>query len=361
MKKIFALISIILLSANYLFAQDKPLRLAIAGVTHGHIAEVARRIAGEDFIIVGIMEADDRYRSSNALTGQVDEDLFYADLNKMLDETKPEAVAAYGSIYDHMAIVEACAPRGIHVMVEKPLATTYKDARRIQRLAQKYGINVITNYETTWYRTNWHAHKLINEGQIGDIFRMNIYDGHQGPREIRCGEEFLEWLTDPVLNGGGAVTDFGCYGANIATWFLKGTEPLSVYAVLKQHKPDVYPKVDDDATIIIEYPNTTVQIMASWCWPMGRKDMYVYGHDGYIYQKTNKDMETLIKGKHNSEFEAPELNSPYDDTFKMLKSIVRGEVKLDEYDPNSLENNIMVVRILEAAKKSAARGKAIKF
>ena len=361
MKNIFAFISIILFSTNYLFAQEKPLRLAIAGVTHGHIAEVARRVGGQDFIIVGVVETDDRYRTNNALTGMVDKDLFYADLNKMLDETKPEAVAAYGSIYDHMSFVEACAPRGIHVMVEKPLATTYKDAKRIQHLAQKYGINVITNYETTWYRTNWHAHKLIDEGQIGDVVRMNIYDGHQGPREIRCGEEFLEWLTDPVLNGGGAVTDFGCYGANIATWYLNGTEPLSVYAVLKQHKPHTYPKVDDDATIIIEYPKTTVQIMASWCWPMNRKDMYIYGHDGYIYQKTNTEMETLIKGKQTPIFEAPELISPYDDTFRMLRAIVRGEIELDKYDPNSLENNIMVVRILEAAKKSAAKGKAIRF
>jgi hypothetical protein len=35
-------------------------------------------------------------------------------------------------------------------------------------------------------------------------------------------------LTDPVLNGGGAVNDFGCYGADLATWFVvaSGSSPL---------------------------------------------------------------------------------------------------------------------------------------
>ena len=91
-----------LLSITNVSAQDEPLRLAIAGVTHGHTGEVTQRIGRNDFRIVGVYEADARYREKNALTGKVDKALFYSDLEKMLDETKPEAVAAYGSIYDHM-------------------------------------------------------------------------------------------------------------------------------------------------------------------------------------------------------------------------------------------------------------------
>lgn len=362
MKKLMTCLTALICCMTTIPAQEKPLRLAIAGISHGHIDEVARRIEKTtDFCIVGIAEPDDELRKSNVLTDKVDESVFYSDLEQMLDETKPEAVAAYGSIYDHMAVVEACAPRGIHVMVEKPLATRYKDALKIRNLADRYGIKVITNYETTWYRTNWHANKLVKEGQLGEIFRMNIYDGHYGPWEIRCREEFLKWLTDPVLNGGGAVVDFGCYGANIATWFLEGEKPKSVYAILKQHKPEVYPKVDDDATIIVEYQGVTVQIMASWCWPVGRKDMYIYGHDGYIYQKTGEDMETVIKGKATPLFKAPELTAPYDDTFRFLRAVVRDQIKLDPYNPNSLENNIMVVQILEAARESADKGKAVRI
>ncbi|MEO4720222.1 gfo/Idh/MocA family oxidoreductase, partial [Phocaeicola vulgatus] len=76
------------------------------------------------------------------------------------------------------------------------------------------------------YNTNHEAFRLIDSGAIGKIDRINVYDGHQGPFEINCGKEFTDWLTDPVLNGGGAVIDFGCYGANLATRLMKDEKPL---------------------------------------------------------------------------------------------------------------------------------------
>ena len=344
-----------------LFAQDAPLRLGVAGVTHGHLGEVVRRIGRGDFQIVGVAEPNDTYRHHNDLVGRVDASLFYKDLGEMLDATKPEVVVAYGSIYDHENVVEACAPRHIHVMVEKPLATTLKAAKRIQKLAEKYDIMVLTNYETTWYSSNQYAYKLIQEGQIGNLVRLNIYDGHEGPKEIGCSDMFLEWLTDPVLNGGGALIDFGCYGANLATWLMHGERPTSVYCVTKQHKPNVYPKVDDDATIVVKYPGTTVQIMASWCWSQGRKDMYVYGMKGSIFQKTPTQMETFIDRKNEGPFEAPRLDTPINDSFRFLKATIRREHKLPPYDLSSLENNLLVVEILDAARKSAKTGKVVKL
>ena len=360
-KRFLILFSVLVLSAMMVHSQEAPLRLAVAGITHGHLGEVVRRMNRGDFQIVGVAEPRDEYRAKNELTGRLDASLFYGDLGRMLDETKPEVVVAYGSIYDHLAVVEACAPRGVHVMVEKPLAVDNKSARRIAKLAAKYGIKVLTNYETTWYSTNQYAKRLIDEGQIGTPVRINIYDGHEGPKEIGCSPMFLEWLTDPVLNGGGAVIDFGCYGANLATWLLHGQEPLSVYAVLKQHKPDVYPKVDAVAPIVVEYPSCTVQIMASWCWPKGRKDMYVYGSSGSIFQLTSGQMETRINGRDSGPFEAPQLEQPYDDSFRFLRAVVRGEIELPPYDLSSLENNLMVVHILDAARRSARTGRPVRF
>ena len=350
-----------LISFSISASADEPLRLAVAGVTHGHLGEVISRMKRGDFQIVGVAEPNDEYRRRNGLWGRLPENLFYADLGKMLDETKPEAVVAYGSIYDHLSVVEACAPRHIHVMVEKPLATDGKSARRMAELARRYGIQLLTNYETTWYRTNRLAYSLIDQGSIGSINRINIYDGHEGPKEIGCGPMFLEWLTDPVLNGGGAVIDFGCYGANLATWLMKGQKPISVYAVLQHQKPEIYPRVDDDATILVQYPTATVQIMASWCWPRGRKDMYIYGSQGSIFQHTPTQMETYINQRESGFFEAPRLDSPWDDSFRFLRAVVRGELTLPPYDLSSLENNLLVVRILDAARKSAAMGKAVKL
>ena len=341
-------------------AQEKsPLRVGVAGVSHAHLHEVIIRLERGDFQIVGVSEKDPRILKENGLRGKVADSLFFADIHEMLEKTKPEAVVAYGSIYDHLEVVKACAPRHIHVMVEKPLAVNMEHANQMADLARENDILLLTNYETTWYPTNHKAYKLVNdEKALGPVHRINVFDGHQGPFEIGCGRDFTDWLTDPVLNGGGAVIDFGCYGANLATWLLKGEKPVRVYGVLQQCKPDKYPKVDDDATIIVEYPHTVVQIMASWNWPLNRKDMHIYGKDGYIYQDNATDMRVNIKGK-DVKTDVPALQPPYNDSFYYLKAAVRGEIEVAPYDLSALENNLMVVRILEAAIRSARSGQPV--
>lgn len=341
-------------------ASEKPLRIAVAGVSHGHLHEVIKRVNRGDFQIVGVYENDDQIRQDNGLIRLIGDSLFYSDLATMLDRTKPEAVIDYGSIYDHMATVEACAPRGIHVMVEKPLAMNIEHARRMEKLAKKHNILLLTNYETSWYNTNHEAYRRIKNNEIGDITRMMVYDGHQGPFEIKCGKEFTDWLTDPEKNGAGAIIDFGCYGANLATWLLDGKRPISVYAVANHQKPDKYTKVEDDATIIVQYPEMTLQLMPSWNWPINRKDMYIYGSDGYIYQKDGNHMTVYADRKEN-EVTAPQLQAPYNDSFLYLKAAVRGDIEVKPYDLASLENNMIVVEILDAAIKSAKSGQPVKF
>lgn len=200
--RIFAAAFLMGITSSMAGTQDgKPLRIAVAGVTHGHLWEVISRTGRGDFEIVGVYEKDDYYREHNGLRGKVDDSLFFSDLDEMLKTVKPEAVVAYGSTYDHLHTVETCAENGVDVMVEKPLAVNLKHARRIEKAAKAHGIMVLTNYETSWYSTNHEAFRPIkDEEAIGDITRIMVYDGHQGPVEIGCGPEFLQWLTDPVLN-----------------------------------------------------------------------------------------------------------------------------------------------------------------
>ena len=208
--------------------------------------------------------------------------------------------------------------------------------------------------------------KEFRNGISNQLIIIKHQQPHRGNRprhsiehfEINCGKEFTDWLTDPTLNGGGAVIDFGCYGANLATRLMGDESPLSVYAVLRQNKPDRYPRVDDDATIIVNYPSAVVQIMGSWCWPMGRKDMHVYGERGYIYQDTPTEMRVLQGDKERYQT-APALPAPYDDSFRFLRSAVRGEIEVPATDLSSLENNLVVMRILDAAIRSAREKRVI--
>jgi predicted dehydrogenase len=359
----FTLLAFLSLFAMICYAQksSSPLRLGIVGLSHDHLWEVISRLDRGDFEVVGVAERNTLLWNNKKLKEKVNETLFFQDLNEMLDKTKPEAVIVYESIYDHLRVVETCAPRGIHVMVEKPLATTVAQAKKIEALAHKYNIMVLTNYETTWYATNHKAYDMIkNDKFIGNLSRINVYDGHRGPVEIGCSANFLEWLTDPVKNGGGAVIDFGCYGANLSTWLTGGQKPVSVYATLKHLKPNVYPKVDDDATIVLEYPDVTTIIMASWNWPINRKDMHIYGNKGYIYQDNVNNMR-INNGEKETKLIAEKLPEPYNDSFYYLKAAVRGNIEVKSTDLSSLENNLIVVEILEAAIKSSNTGKAVKL
>ncbi|MBO7100273.1 MAG: Gfo/Idh/MocA family oxidoreductase, partial [Bacteroidaceae bacterium] len=199
MKKLNLLTLALLLSLMAMAQKnDSPLRIGVSGVAHGHLWNLINAMNRGDFVIVGVAEENPEFRAHNNLVGRLPKEKFYASLSEMLDKEKPEVVVDYGSILHHMTTVEACAPKGVHVMVEKPLATTYRQALRMEELARKYGIKIMVNYETTWYAANHHLKSLADRGQFGKLTRIEVYDGHQGPKEIGCDNMFLSWLTDPV-------------------------------------------------------------------------------------------------------------------------------------------------------------------
>jgi len=361
MKRLFLFCGLLWLAAGAV-AQEKPLRVALAGVRHGHVEMMFKSMAANNIEIVGVWEADPQVATDFARKHNIDPAIIYSDLGKMLDAVHPEAVATYSSIYDHLAVVEAAAPRRIPVMVEKPLAVSAEHAHKIGELARKYGIIVMTNLGTTWAPSTTWAYNEIADGKLGPLRKVIVYDGHSGPVEGKTPQAFFEVLTDPVQNGGGAVMDFGCYGANLLTWLMHGERPTKVYADIRTHNPEKYPKVDDDATIVVSYKDMEGIINASWAWPFDRKDMHIYGRDGYIladnatsvrYRYAPATAETTLK--------PPSLPAPYNNPYRYLAAWIRGEVAPKPYDPCSLENNIMVAEILDAAKESAKTSRAVEL
>jgi predicted dehydrogenase len=340
----------------------KPIRLAVAGMSHGHISFILDRPDKGYFKLVGVYDSSRVVTQKRADQFQLSSNLIYHDLETMLDEVEPEAVVAFGSIHAHLAVVEACAPRGIDVMVEKPLAVNMDHARQMAELAKKHDIHLLTNYETSWYPTTAKSLNMVHENNFaGQLRKAVFHHGHRGPVEIGCSQIFLEWLTDPVLNGGGAIVDFGCYGANIMTALTKGEEPVSVTAVTRHFKPDVYPEVDDEATIVVSYPESQCIIQASWNWPFSRKDMEIYGTSGYIKADNNRDMRIRSEktdGEKKLRVTASDVDV-YEDPFLYFAGVINGEIKVPPYGLYSLENNLRVVEILDAARESAETGETV--
>lgn len=356
----FLILSLLLHDTQSADPQDK-VRIAVAGLSHDHVHWLFGSEDSDQFEIVGIYDSNRDLHERYAGEYNLDEDLFYTSLEQMLDDVQPDAVTAFGSTYDHLAVVEAGAPRDIHIMVEKPLSVNTEHATRMRDLADQHDVHLITNYETTWYASNHEAYRLAkDEKMFGEIRKIVVHDGHRGPKEIGVSDEFLEWLTDPVLNGGGAIMDFGCYGANLMTWLMDGMEPLSVSAVTQTHKPDMYGEVDDEATIILTYPGVQGIIQASWNWPYNRKDMHIYGETGYVY--ASDDVSLKLMENVNAETETLTLaprEQPLNDPFSYFAEVVRGNVIVEDNDLSSLKNNMTVMRILDAARKSAETGETI--
>lgn len=338
-----------------------PLRVAIVGLVHGHVHGFLEHSQHSPEIeIVGVAEPDRKLLDAAAARYSFDRSLLFSDLEEMLAKVHPQAVLVYTNTYDHRRVVEICARHGVHVMMEKPLAVSFDDALAIKKAAETDKIHVLVNYETSWYRSNHAAYDLVHAGTLGEIRKVVVHDGHSGPKEIGVEPEFLAWLTDPKLNGGGALFDFGCYGADLMTWLMDSERPETVTAVTQQIKPQIYTHVDDEATIILTYPRAQAIIQASWNWPFDRKDMEVYGQTGYAITVKRDDIRVRQKGEeHDEQVAAKLVPAPYDAELSYLRAVILDGAKEDGL--SSLETNVTVTEILDAARRSAATGKTIRL
>ncbi len=345
-----------------------PLRVGIVGLAHGHVSgflnggalvPAGGAMHRTDVELVGVTDPDRRLFDKYTANEHWSPNLYFATLDEMITRAHPQAVLLFTSTFGHTQVVEECARRHVHVLMEKPMAASYHDALAMQKAADAGHIHVLVDYETTWYSSNKAAHDLLEQGALGDVRKVVVHDGHKGPKLIHVQPEFFAWLTDPKLNGAGALYDFGCYGADLMTWLMKGELPKSVTAVTQQLQPDIYPRVDDEANVILAYPSAVAILQGSWNWPFDRKDMEVYGRTGTAKTILRDRIEVRKQGEHAPQTSAaPPLSSPDDDPLHYLAAVINGSVP-EQGSLSSLQTNVAVSEILDAARRSASSGKTI--
>jgi glucose-fructose oxidoreductase len=348
---------------------EPPIRVAIVGLVHGHAKGFLGSLAkNESATLVAIVEPDESLARDYAARFHLDTALFYTDLEKMLTERHPDAVLVYTAIADHRKIIEAAARHHVTSMVEKPLATTMEDALAIRDIARAQKVHVLVNYETTWYASNHElfglaagSGNLRAEAALGNIRRVVIHDGHEGPKEIHVEPEFLNWLTDPAQNGAGALFDFGCYGADLMTVLMHGQPPISVTAVAQTDKPEIYSRVDDDATVILRYPKAQAVLMPSWNWSFSRKDSEVYGTAGYAITVGPDHLRVRYRGQDaETQLTAAPLALEQSNSLNYLAAVLHNHIDPERNgDLSSLKTNLIVMQILDAARRSAQTGQTI--
>jgi predicted dehydrogenase len=335
-------------------------RLAIIGLNHDHVWGLLKditKVPQAELIAIADPNPELIAKAKRQVPATVK---FYSDYVKMLDEEKPDGVIITTETDHHLAIVSECAKRHINIEMEKPLATTADDARQISRLALQNHVLLMVNYVNNWFPSTQELYRRVKAGNIGPIDKIVVQFGHQGPREIGTSKEFAAWLYDPVKNGGGALMDFGCYGADLAVW-LNGM-PTKVFARSLTLKTGQHNAVEDDAVILLEYPNATALIEPSWDWPYTMERTKVFGLRGSLLELPTGllyegfDAQSTVTHPDGHPVSLPSLSLENSNPIAYYIAHIRTHKPIGGLLSGRL--NVEVNEILDAAKESIRTGRA---
>ena len=341
------------------YSSDSNLRVAIIGLIHSHAWGQLRQLpemTGVDLVAIAEPVEDLR----NEAKKYAPDAEYFTDYRKMLDEVKPEAVWAFVENNRHLEIVQVCAPRKIHCVFEKPLASTLADAREMVYLAKRYNIRLMTNYQMAWWPANYTAHEAAESGKLGDVWRLHAIIGHGGPgwpvdpgQVKKPGDYFFDWLNDEVKNGGGAFIDFQCYAALWTLWYIG--KPESIQAMVNLRNPRRY-KVDDNSVILCTYPEGVAILEGSWSLPRSFQDLQVFGDKGSLYLDRNG---VSYRAGREEEKELPlhDLPASYKSPLEHLAHCIKNNEPLTRLV--APEINLEVMEIIEAARLSIKTGRKI--
>ena len=351
----FLFIPALILSAIPVVAQQQ-YKIAVVGLVHSHVWGHLRDMVNNDPArLVGVAEPNQELVDEAKKAG-VAANLIFSDYTKMLDQTRPDIVWSFVENNRHLEIVQACASRKINVIFEKPLASTYQDALTIRDLAKKHGIQVMTNYQMAWWPANYTAHSQAESGAIGQVYRLRGVVGHGGPgSEGPRNKYFFAWLTDPEKNGAGALMDFGCYNALWSLWYLG--RPESVFAQANRLQPERFPKVEDNATILLHYKNAEGIFEGSWDLPRSFQDLEVFGRQGILYMQNGK--VELKKGREAKELPIAPLPADQSKPVTYMVQVLKSGKAVDGIV--GIDINAGVNEIIDAAKESLRTGKVIQL
>jgi len=368
------LISLVVLLSWPLAAQQY--KLALVGLNHDHVwAQLPTMLSGDLVKLVGVAETlpdrvarleQEETPARGGTRPAVSASLVFSDWKKMIDETKPDIVWAFLETSRHREVVEYCAPRGIHVMFEYPLAVTYQDALAIQELARRYHTRVLTNYlYWSWTAPTYAAKAAVDAGDIGPVYRLSGLLGHGGPGDYR-NSTFLTWLMNVEKNGGGASVDFAAPLVVWALW-MKGL-PQSVYARFDHLRPEEFNGVDDNATIIMNYKDGVAILEGTWDMAagptfsnqvIGRSGSLVIGRGGVDMYK--RDAGAPGRGGRAAAVMTPLTVNPLppERSGALAYMVDRIRKNLPLEDMSGVDINAQVVEVFEAVRNSARAAKAI--
>jgi predicted dehydrogenase len=239
------------------------MRLAIMSFAHLHAEGYIHNLrAVPDVEMIGFADEDaDRGRHFSALYNT----RWFESYERLLAE-KPDGVIICSENAHHCHLAEMAAAAGAHVLSEKPLATTLEDAQTMIDVCERAGVQLMTAFPMRFSAPVIEIKKLVESGQLGDIFGCNTTNQGQLPRLHTAYPR--AWFVDKKLAGGGAAVDHTVHVADLLRWFL-GCEVVEVYAELNDiFYGDENLSVETGGLVMLTFENGTfATIDCSWSKP----------------------------------------------------------------------------------------------
>ena len=270
---------------------DQPIRIGVLGLTHDHVwtclSELAATADGQ------LLAAAD---PNEPLLERADAEHgcgTYRFAEEMLAAETLDAVYVFGDNRGGVELVEMAAARGLHVLIEKPLAATLEGADRVMDAVETADVRLMVNWPFAWWPQLQHALTLAAAGEIGDVWQLKYRAAHEGPRELGCSPYFCDWLYDAERNGGGALMDYCCYGAALARTLLGRPEQITAVAA-RLTKTDI--DVEDNAVIIMSSPRAMAIAESSWSQigSLSAYTTFIYGTRGTLMVEPHGDGRLLM-------------------------------------------------------------------
>jgi predicted dehydrogenase len=268
-------------------------RIGIVGLQHDHLWRYlrgARSSAGARITCAADPHAHLREKAASA--AGIPAAALYEDHFDMLENERLDACLVFAANSRHAELTESCARRGLHVMVEKPIASDLRGADRMLDAAAKYGIRLMVNEPTFFQGWAAECHRQAMKGSLGRPWLLRFAGGHAGPEQF-CSPEFLAWLLDPVKNGGGALEDCGTCGAALYAWFFGRPSRVSARAGTFVKKGRY--KAEDHAVVTVTSESGTVGIIeASWASRPSLGTFSLQGDSGAVFNSLAQPERFMI-------------------------------------------------------------------
>ena len=304
---------------------EKLYRIGVLGLSHDHVwGNLDDLVSTPGGVLVSVADpnqplldkAHERYDCG-----------VYRDFEELLDREQLDAVYIFADNATTVGLGEAAAAKNLHIMVEKPMAADLEGADRLLAAARSAGTRLMVNWPFAWWPQLQLALEMTRLGAIGDVFQVKYRAAHAGPKELGCSPYFCQWLYDAELNGGGALIDYGCYGALLARAILG--MPARVYAAMGRFvKEDIL--IEDNGLLVMNYPRAMALAEASWS-QIGNLTSYtvvIYGTTGTLLVEPGRNGRLLLatdEHRDGAEVQVPEpANDMSSASAHFLNSIRRG-------------------------------------